>query len=452
MTLFSNIRLKVAATIPFYNEYSMSLFAAIFRPHDKPFKLPLWLLALCCALPILGVWTTANGMGWPTYLQGADIRPYYTGGALVLNGEGARLYDLDAQWRAQRNAFPGLQNRDDLLPFLAPPFVAAPMAILAMLPVKSAFLVWLACNWILLSLLTQRFAQVVALSGRRAQIVAVVACITCAPVFVTLLQGQWALVLALSSFFAWQGLRNNRPFRGGLWLALWLFKPQLLLLPLAVLLWKKQLRVLAGFALGSAFLGTVSLAMIGFEGLKSYGQLLKTASGWSNQLGVRPEAMHTWRGFLHNFTSETNTWWWLGAAPMLMILAWSWRGAWPIGAAIPRTLAEGRSNPTRFDACWAMTIFAALFCSPYLYYHDLTLLLVPVLLVASVAQNSDTFVSPRFKKLLLCLPIFGFALFWIEFFFAGHPLGMVAPNVFFMTLCFVVLAVFIARQRRIASL
>ena len=417
-----------------------------------PLRLSWWFFLLCCALPVWGVWATANGMGWPTYLQGADIRPYYTGGAIVLNGDGVRLYDLNTQWRAQQLAFPALQNRADLLPFLAPPFVAAPMALLAMLPVKTAFLVWLACNWVFLALLTQRFAQVLAPLEQRAQIAVIVLCVTCAPVFVTLLQGQWALVLALSSFFAWHSLREGRNFRGGLWLALWLFKPQLLLLPLAVLLWKKQLRVLAGFALGSAFLGTVSLMMIGSEGLKSYAQLLKTASGWSNQFGVQPEKMNTWRGFLHNFTGETNVWWWLGVLPMLGVLMWAWRGAWPLKSETSSTRSARDNDLARFDACWAMTIFAALFCSPYLYYHDLTLLLVPVLLIAVVGQNSDQFVSLALKKLLLILPIFGFTLFWIEFLFVGHPLGMVAPNVFFMALCFVVLAVFIARHRRIASL
>jgi len=421
-----------------------------------PLRLSWWFFLLCCALPVWGVWATANGMGWPTYLQGADIRPYYTGGAIVLNGDGVRLYDLNTQWRAQQLAFPALQNRADLLPFLAPPFVAAPMALLAMLPVKTAFLVWLACNWVFLALLTQRFAQVLAPLGQRAQIAVIVLCVTCAPVFVTLLQGQWALVLALSSFFAWQNLRENHGFRGGLCLALWLFKPQLLLIPLAVLLWKKQLRVLAGFATGSALLGSVSFWLIGFEGLKSYAQLLKTASGWNHQFGVRPEAMYTWRGFLHNFTSETNVWWWLGVLPLVGVLAWSWRGTWPLGnceeTATSSTRSARDNDLARFDACWAMTIFVSLFCSPYLYYHDLTLLLVPVLLIASAAQNSDQFVSPRFKKLLLILPIFGFILFWIEFFFVGHTLGTVAPNVFFMALCFVVFAVFIARHRRIVSL
>ena len=452
-------------------KYPMSKFLTFrLSSEDAPLRLSLWFFLLCCALPVSGVWTTASGMGWPTYLQGTDIRPYYTGGALVLGGDGARLYDLDAQWRAQQNAFPGLQNRADLLPFLAPPFVAAPMAILAMFSVRTAFLIWLACNWIFLALLTQRFAQVLAPSGRRAQIFVVVACITCAPVFVTLLQGQWALVLALSSFFAWQNLRENRGFRGGLWISLWLFKPQLLLLLLAVLLWKKQRRALAGFAAGSAVLGSVSLALIGFKGLESYGQLLKTASGWSNQFGVRPEAMYTWRGFLHNFSDQTNFWWWLGVLPMLGVLAWSWRDAWPVESSEdkssevessevesreieaskkPATSSTRSARDTelaRFDACWAMTIFASLFCSPYLYYHDLTLLLVPVFLLASAAQNSAALASPRFKKVMLALPVFGFVLFWVEFFFVGHTLGTVAPNVFFMALCVAILALFVRNQ------
>lgn len=436
--------------------FSFQRDATPINPTDErataPLRLSWWFFLLCCALPIWGVWTTASGMGWPTYLQGTDIRPYYTGGAIVLNGDGARLYDLETQWRTQQNAFPALTNRADLLPFLAPPFVAAPMAFLAILPVKVAFLVWLACNWVFLALLTQRFAQVLSPLGRRSQIAVIVACVMCAPVFVTLLQGQWALVLALSSFFAWQSLRATRDFRGGLWLALWLFKPQLLLIPLAILLWKKQGRALAGFVAGSAFLGIVSFLLIGFEGLKKYAQLLKTASGWNHQFGVRPEAMYTWRGFLHNLTDQTNFWWWLGVLLMLGVLAWAWRGAWPLGKSGETATSSTRCAPetdlSRFDACWAMTIFASLFCSPYLYYHDLTLLLVPVLLIASVAQSRDAFVSPRFKKLLIWLPIFGYVLFWFEFFFVGHTLGTVAPNVFFMSLCFVVLATFVAKKRR----
>lgn len=404
-----------------------------------------WLVALCCLLPVWGVLSMASQMGWPRYLEGADIRPYYTGGALVANGQGAQLYDLGAQWLCQKRYFPGLSTQSQLLPFIAPPFVAAPMAILAHFSVRTAFLIWLGVNWILLSVFTTFVIEELKPRGRKAQLVALVLCSTCAPVFVTLMQGQWAIVLALSSLFSWRALRLGRDFSGGMWLALWVFKPQLLLLPIAILLWKFRARALLGFATGAAFLGAVSLAIVGFGGLKTYLSLLREASSWQLKYGVNAKAMFTWSGLLANF--DAHFLWWPGVLIFVAVLFASWRGAWKKSENQSSTRwAENENSASSvetssFNLRWAMTLIAALFCSPYLYYHDLTLLLVPLLLAAQASQNA------RHNKWLDALPVFGYVMLWLEF-LSNTIIGKVALNVLFMALSFAVLAVFAATERR----
>ncbi len=432
---------------------------------DSSWRVSFWFIALCCLLPVWGVLSMAGEKGWPRYLEGADIRPYYTGGAVVLHGQGTQLYDLATQWKWQRHFFPGLSAPSQLLPFLAPPFVAAPMAILASFPVRTAFLVWLGINWVLLSVFVMSVVEALKPRGGRAQMVALVLCVTCAPIFVTLLQGQWAIVLALSSLFSWRALREKRDFAGGLWLALWLFKPQLLLFPLAVLAWKLRGRALGGFALGATALLAVSLAIVGAGGLGKYARLLGEASSWQGKYGVNQTAMFTWRGLLANF--HATALWWPGVLLIGAALVWVWRGVWtqeassstrlasettgePTGAQTPKSDAqtfEAQKFDTQtfdtqaFDARWAMTLLAALFCSPYLYYHDLTLLLVPLLLMALSARASVL------GRVVAVLPIVGCMMFWLEF-LSSTVVVKVALNVVFVGASFGLLAFFYLRETR----
>jgi len=75
------------------------------------------LLAIAYALPVLII---------PDRLTGSDFLSFYTGWAIVRDGQGGRLYDLDLQraYQAQVLAEEGSHSNFGLFPFINPPHAA----------------------------------------------------------------------------------------------------------------------------------------------------------------------------------------------------------------------------------------------------------------------------------------------------------------------------------------
>src|SRR5262245_12518781 len=72
----------------------------------------------------------------------ADFPMCYTGFAMVRDGDGAHLYDLDVQLRYQREIVPERGPDGGLLPFNYPPHAAVPAFVLAYLSRDAAFYTW----------------------------------------------------------------------------------------------------------------------------------------------------------------------------------------------------------------------------------------------------------------------------------------------------------------------
>ncbi|HEX8465494.1 MAG TPA: glycosyltransferase family 87 protein, partial [Abditibacterium sp.] len=245
------------------------------------------------------------------------------------------------------------------------------------------------------------------LEGKK-RLVALALVLSFAPVLFAVMQGQVSLLVVLGFFQSFRAAKSGRDFSAGLWLCLLLIRPQMAIAPLLIFAWKGKWRLLAGFMLGAAILGAISLFLVGFEGLASYKTLLGEVSNWKGIYGVQPQQMQTWRGFLHAlFGSDEASvirWpWILGVVAALGALIWSWRGPW-------------RPETPRFERQWAILGLVALFCCPYLYSHDLSLLLVCGFLVFRAAQIEES-------KLKL-LPLVGWAatLAWAILLMASVPI------------------------------
>jgi hypothetical protein len=156
-----------------------------------------------------------------------------------------------------------------------------------------------------------------------------------------------------------------------------LLRPQLVLLPAAVFLWKRQWRALAGLSISGAIAAVLSLAVVGVGGIQAYLLTLTEDLEHPAQFARRPELMHTWWGFLDLA---------LGGQMGAIGHALQFVG---IAAAIAATIriCWGVWDPSgeRFSLQWAALILATVFTSPYLLVHDLAVLLVPGFLLARAA-------------------------------------------------------------------
>lgn len=190
---------------------------------------------------------------------GNDLPAFVGAGRMVLSGEVGALYDLAAQARAQADLLPA----GSVLPFAYPPFVAVLYAPLAAVPYLAAYV---------LHTLGQlaAVAGAVALAARRLPRVAryrwsaAAAAVLFYPLARAAFGGQNTALslLCAAGAFAVAGETRGADLRRGVWLGLWLFKPQLAL-PVLVGVALRRPWVLAGaapvaagwWALGAAVAG-----------------------------------------------------------------------------------------------------------------------------------------------------------------------------------------------------
>jgi len=314
-------------------------------------------------------------------LGGSDYRAYRMAGRMVLSGERDRFYDLDVQFAHQTAEWPELTLRRELLSFLYPPFVAAVMAPIAALPLERGYLIWTAVEVVVLLVLLANWLAALPVASAAGRRFAAVLCLTYVPVGLTLIHGQLSFVLALAALLTWRELDRGREGRAGLWLALLAIKPQLLPVPVLVLLVQRRWRALGGLAAGLAVLGGISVAVVGWSGLGLWLRVLPEAARWGDNYGIHPQLMNTWRGLLHRLLATDDAaavepLWQAGVVVVGLVLIWAAR----------RRAAPGTR---RLALLWAGTICGVVVASPHLYAHDLMLLLVPAALLIRAARGRD---------------------------------------------------------------
>ena len=296
---------------------------------------------------------------------------------MLAEGHGHELYDADLQRQYQaRDA-----GRVGTL-YIHPPFETVFYVGVAWLPLRSAYLLWSALNLIFLAVGARRLAKEALLPWDWSVVLA--ASLTFVPLLLCLLQGQDSVLLLLLVILAFTALRRERAFAGGCWLALGLFKFQIVL-PLVLVLLLTQSKnarntLAKGFGLVALALAGLSAAISGWSVFIDYPRFLLHLRA-QPFAGVIPQAMANFRGLTSSFFRSDQS---SGAIAAISILS---------AAALIRTLtvwkqarlaspeAPGASLPQESDIAFALTVMFALLVSYHLNPHDLSLLLLPISLL-----------------------------------------------------------------------
>ena len=299
-----------------------------------------------------------------------DFTAMYAAGRCVVSGLGSRIYDQQVQAGIQQQFASHVKNRLGPLPFTHPPFEAALFAPLGLVSYTTAY--WLWNGFSLLALLVFLYLLRPHLPALRdwSKALPVLAGLAFFPVFVCLLQGQDSLLLLLLLGLAFVALKREREFLAGVCLALALFRFQLVLPLLAVLLLRRKWKVLPGFALVAAAWAGVSAAVVGWQQAWNYPRTILQLSRAQAAGAMNPTNMPNLRGIVSALAGEGN------AAHLLIALislalvggaAWLWT-----------------SDPAKpeFDLSFALAVVVAIMASYHLMAHDLSLLLLPLLLAA----------------------------------------------------------------------
>lgn len=367
------------------------------------------------------------------FLLSTDFRAFYTGGQMLLNGVSYDFYNLDTQYNFQHKFAPEVSPKN-LMPFVYPSFVALPFAPLAFLPLDKAYLVWLFLNILLLIFILRSILKLTNEPPKSIKILLLSLILLFFPLWNALLQGQLSFLITLSVLQAYVALRSNKNVSAGLWLALLLVRPNLVIVPALVLFVGRRFHALLGLALGSSILLVISLLLVGSKGLFEYINLLRAAFSWGDAYTMHPQLEPTWRGFLQtvansDYVKDIQLLWFLGVIGAIGLLLWPrltrfwvWR-------------KSHASSSSHFDLAFAFMIIIMIFTSPHTNYHDLTLLIVPgVLIVSHLSKKKKYDIQ---DKLLFIILFLGYIVITVAFhamFFAR--LHLAAP---FMILAMAIL-------------
>lgn len=366
----------------------MSKRAAILNKLSQHFRITSTSFAIIifCALFFVSqgmmIKTQVKEAGGFHYFVGSrDFRAYYMAGKMLMSGVRDNFYNFDTQFTAQQQFAPELKDPKKVMPFFNPPFVALPVVIVSFLPFTSAYVIWLLVHASTLIFYCFLVYRMLKKAPEVVRLVALALSITFLPAVNAVLQGQPSILLALALLLSFEHMRRGKDVRAGMWLSLLLIKPQFLVLPILLLIFRRRFKALLGLAGGVGALGLVSWFLIGFSGLKGYYQLVSKIPAMAklDAFTIHPQAMHTFKGYLHlafgtNYTQDIRTFWFIGVAVVLVLLGFIWA-------------KPGWVKSHSFYLQWASLIVVILFVSPHANFHDVSLLLVPGLLIVKYVSE-----------------------------------------------------------------
>jgi GT2 family glycosyltransferase len=306
-------------------------------------------------------------------LAGPDFFSFYSAARLYVLKGGAAVYDLSLQKQFELQVTGQPPDRFIVLPYFHPPYYTMLIAPLAELSYRDAYYAMAALNLLLAVVLIAILVHNSLSIHGRAAVVASAMIGGFFPLFVTLLQGQSDLVVIVplaASYTAWA---RGRMGWAGVFSALALAKPQLLLLIPVLFIARRAWRALAGFAAVVVALGLVSVAGFGFSAVSGY---LSSVSIWAiggrlpagGQLVYTDTAVYSLRNILEAVPGG-------GKAIALVVLV--------VLLAFVALSLSWRPDKPRLD--FALAVAASLVLSPHQNLHDLTLLVIPGFALADLA-------------------------------------------------------------------
>lgn len=293
-----------------------------------------------------------------------DFRTFYASGFMLRTGHAAQLYN----YGAERDFQTALVSPDPrALPMMSPPFAALPFVPLSHLSFWHAWAVFAGFNVALLLasfILLKPFLDALA---ARWSVAPLLLFLSFLPAAIALLMGQLSFVLLFTLCACFAVQRRGNDLLAGLILSLSLIKFQIALpIALLFLLWR-QWRFIAGFLAGSAVLTALSIWILGLGNFFGYLHSLyfmthTVGADRASQFhfGIIPRQMPNLYGVL--FVIARGVSWSHIVILTLSLALFLW-------AAVQRPSLS-------------LALLTAMLVSYHLFFYDLTLLLLPLSLLA----------------------------------------------------------------------
>lgn len=392
------------------------------RGHARLLLLPA--LLLLCILNWISVWPILRN---PAFRGAQDFSIFYTGSRVILNGASRQLYDLSVQAQYQTAVY-----RSHPLPFLHLAYELMLFLPLGLLSFNAAYRIWVSLSVAMALAAAFMLSRRMQYFPRPAPLWACAAAIASFPLIWTLCQGQDSILLLLIFVLVYVKLKSDQEGMAGLMLAAGLFKFTIVAPFALVFLLRRRWKFVAGFAGGGALVLLVCVWITGIRGAVQYVQLLYLLAARPSLGYIYPLLMPDVRGFaltvlagsgLQRIEFEIIT-----VTVSIVLLAL------PFVTFFPDKRSE------RFDPWFALNVATAILVSPDLYWHDLSVLLVAVLLVANMLA----------KRGRQTWGMWVAATFWALTFASAWPVYLLPHNVYtsYFFLPLALMAVWLAIRAR----
>ena len=326
-------------------------------------------------LGILPIIFCMQFLAWLTFLPKAlrghaDFRQLYVAGYMVRTGHRTQLYDYAAQAYFQNTL---VSNDERALPFIRPAYQALMFVPFSLLPYRTAYLGFLLLNLLLLALAFLMLQPRLRGLSRVWPGLPPALFLGFYPIALALMQGQDSILLLALLAAALVSLERNRDLTAGALAGVGLFKFQIVVpIVLLFLLWRRW-RFVKGFMFSAILVGLLSFITSGWaetvvfvHSLLSVGAGLPAVPGEIN-FPLRINIMANLRGLIYGLASLRAPQRWLQVTTLLLS-----------SIVVISVRARGRQQPGG-DAL-VLAITAGVVVSYYLFIHDLSILLIPIVL------------------------------------------------------------------------
>jgi hypothetical protein len=323
-----------------------------------------------------------------------DFTIFYSAGQIVRDGPRTGLYDPRLQFQVQQAFTPDVPIRQAALPYNHPPFEALLFVPLTGLSYFDAYLVWNLVNLISLGAILVLLRGHIAILRGHSLWLWLAILLSFFPIFMTMLQGQDSILTVLILTLVFISLKKGNEFTAGCWLGAGLFRFQLVLPLIIVLLLKGKQRVLLGFASIAFILLGISVGLFGWKTTLRYPEYILRWEGAGARAGIVPSNMPTLHGlidtlmgtYIGKFAGDAIIL--IVSITLVLMVAVFWRGD---------------SDANKLNLQFSLTLVVTILVSYHAYAHDLSLLLLPGLIVTNYLGMSALLSVPR--KLLLIVPM-----------------------------------------------
>lgn len=313
--------------------------------------------------------------------KGIDFPEFYSAAKLLAQGHGHQIYDIAVQNRFQ-NTYTGRIGTY----FNHPPFELILYLPFCLLPLKEAYLLWSLTNLVLLVATVQLLSK--KLKFAQNWRILLLGALIFVPVLLTLIQGQDSILLLFVITKAFLRLKEGNEIKAGAWLALGLFKFQIVL-PIAFIVGITRRRSLLGFTAILALLTLISISISGWRVPMEYARFLAHMSALP-LAGIHPRAMANLRGLIEH----------VSFSPTIRLVTTAIASLLVMSVVLYDSIYKFSAEKTCIELIFAETVLAATLVSYHISPHDLSILLLPIALILQFVARTRNIFEPLNAVLL----------------------------------------------------